>query len=329
MKVLFAGSPALAVPSLRALARGEGGVELVGVLTNPDAEKGRGKRVDPSEVAAAAVSINEERVASGLDPLPILKPSRLGAEARSLIEPLGADLLVVVAYGRIFGPKFLDLFPLGGINFHPSDLPKYRGATPMPAAILARDEATAFSVQRLALKMDAGDILLKEQIPLDGSVTTESLSALAASRGAFLLCEALRLIGEGTASGIPQDENLATYCSVIRKEDGLVDWDLSVMEIDARIRAYYPWPLAHTLSRGTRLNILAASPHLGSSFDGTGSEPGTVLGIDKRAGILVQTGEGILALTRLQYETKKPLDWKSFLNGARDLVGSRLGVTEG
>lgn len=317
MRILFAGSPAIAVPTLLLLAERH---QVVGVLTNPDAPKGRGKRLEPTDVALAAL---------GLPGVPVLKYERLLAEARDAVAALGAELLVSVAYGRIFGPKFLALFPRGGVNLHPSLLPRYRGCAPIPAAILNRDRETAVCVQALALGMDEGDLLGVERIPLTGEETTESLSAVAAERGAALVLSVVDAIAAGTAAGVPQDHAAATYCGMLRKEDGLLDWSLSALELDARVRAFTPWPGAYTTHAGQILRVLEARPHRGAPPGSGPAEIGTALAVDKDSGILVQTGDGLLALRRLQYETKKPLDWRSFLNGARDFIGSRLGADGG
>lgn len=321
MRVLFAGSPALAVPALERLALGQRH-ELVGLLTNPDAPRGRGGAPVPTDAAAALEGLNASREAAHLPPVPVLKPASLGAEAREAVAALGPELLVAVAYGRIFGPKFLALFPAGGINYHPSLLPRHRGATPIPSAILARDAETGFTVQRLALGMDEGDVLLQERLPLDGAETTASLSAVAAARGADLVERAVDLIAAGKAEGRPQDGAAATYCGTLGKEDGLIDWNRSALDLDARVRAFTPWPLSFTSHRGQVLYVLEARPYAGED---PRLPPGSVAGIDKRVGILIQTGDGLLAATRLQYGAKKPLDWRSFLNGARDFIGSRLG----
>ena len=324
MRILFAGSPAIAVPTLEKLAL-VGDHELVGVLTNPDSAKGRHGSTEPTEVGLAAERISAERVAAGRGPLPVLKPEKLGSETRAAVESLGPELLVSAAYGHIFGPKFLALFPSGGINLHPSLLPKYRGATPIPAAILNRERETGITVQRLALEMDSGDILAQESVALDFTETTVTLSALAASRGAELVAAVVDGIAAGTARGLQQNHAEATYCAMITKEDGRIDWEKGVLELDARIRAYTPWPLSFTTHRDQPLFILEARPYAGAASFPT-APAGTVLGIDKAAGILVQTGEGLLAVTRLQYGAKKALDWRSFLNGARDFSGSRLGI---
>jgi methionyl-tRNA formyltransferase len=319
--MLFAGSPAIAVPSLEALAglcREDPAFRLVGLLTNPDARRGRGGETLPTDVAAAADRL-------GMPPVQ-LKPERIDAAVREAVAALAPDLLVSFAYGRIFGPRFLSLFPLGGINAHPSLLPKRRGATPIPAAILDRDRETGVSIQRIAPEMDAGDILAQERIPLTGRETTLSLGALAAEKGAALLVRVIRDIELDRAAGTRQNDDEATYCSVIRKDDGLIDWSQGAAELDAKIRAYTPWPLCRTSHRGQDLYILEASPYEGAAGSPhCAAAPGTVLAADGEAGILVQTGDGILAVSRLQYAAKKALPWRDFLNGARDFAGSRLG----
>jgi methionyl-tRNA formyltransferase len=292
------------------------GFELAGLLTNPDTPKGRHGKPEPTEAAAAMGACNSA--------IPILKPEKLDAAAREQAAALKADMLVSFAYGRIFGPKFLALFPLGGINIHPSLLPKYRGPTPIPAAILNRDSETGITIQKLALEMDSGDILAQECFGLSGRETTASLGALAAGKAAEMLPLLLAAIARGTAQGRPQNHAEASYCSLIAKEAGLICWSKSALEIDAQIRAYTPWPLCWTMHEDRQLFILKAEPaDLPAAPEG--QRPGTVLGIDKRRGILVQTGEGALVLAELQYAAKKALDWRSFINGVRNFSGANLG----
>lgn len=314
MRVLFAGSPAIAVPSLQAVA---GRHEVVGVLTNPPSAQGRGMRLAPTPVSEAA---------SGLG-LAVLCPERLGQSEREAVAALRPEILVVYAYGRIFGPRFMALFPRGGINAHPSLLPRWRGCAPIPYAILERDERTGVCVQLVAPRMDSGDILARRELALAGDETTESLSAIAADVGAELLLDTLAAIEAGTARGEPQDESGATYCGIIQKDDGLLDWSRPALELDARVRAFHPWPGAFTTLGGERLSVLQARPVALAEAPGEADPAGTVVSIDKSEGIMVQTGEGLLALTRLQLRGKRPMGWKDFANGARGLVGSRLGAS--
>jgi len=335
MRVLFAGSPAIAVPSLQILNEmelGEKGIVLAGVLTNPDSMRGRHGQKEPTDVSVAASELDAVRKEKGLDPIPQLKPEKLDAGARAEAVALKADLLVSFAYGRFFGPRFMALFPLGGINIHPSLLPKYRGASPIPALILSGEKETGICVQRLAQQMDSGDILATDRFELCGRETTSSLSGTVSHRAASLLRELLPDFNARAASARPQ-EGEATCCGEIKKEAGIIDWNKSAVFIDAQIRAFTPWPLAFTRRDNDTLFILEAEP-LKEAADPSavlyetvsgGAAPGTVLGADKDRGILIQTGRGILAATKLQWQAKKALNWKAFCNGARNFAGSRLG----
>jgi len=321
VRVLFAGSPDIAVPSLIRLSFEH---EIVGVLTNPESAKGRGLSLESTPVAQAAAAILRQQV-------PVLAPQRLGAEARASVAALRPEILVAYAYGRIFGPRFLALFPRGGVNVHPSLLPRYRGPAPIPAAILARDKETAITVQRLALEMDCGDILGQLPLRLNGGETAEDIAEVAAIMGADLLSQVLEEIGEGRERARPQ-EGVPSYCSMLRKEDALIDWGSPLLDIDAKIRAFYPWPGAFTYLQGARLNILDAFPfpHVTfaagpSSLDFEDPLPGTVLGLDKSRGIMVQTIDGLIALRRLQVQQKKALPYREFANGMRNLIGAVLG----
>jgi methionyl-tRNA formyltransferase len=308
MTILFAGTPAIAVGCLGALVEAGHRVE---VLTNPDAPTGRGGKVAPPPVKVRALELG----------LAVHQPPKLDAQARALFEGR-FDLLVSFAYGRIFGPLFLGLFPRGGLNVHPSLLPRWRGPSPLTAAILARDAETGISVQKLALKMDCGDVVIRSVRPLDGTETTGSLTDWAAAAAPELLVEAVRRLGSPTLEAEVQDEGRATYCGLVQKDDGRLDWSLSAREIDARIRACDPWPGAFTGWDGQRLTLRGSSVVPGA---GPGLPPGTVASVDKSNGILVQTGDGLVAVRELQLPARKSLDFRSFLNGNPALVGSRLG----
>jgi methionyl-tRNA formyltransferase len=351
LRVLFAGTPSIAVPSLVALSEMElegEGVVLAGVLTNPDRPRGHGQP-EPSDISAAAMALDVTRKKKGLPPIVQIKPYKLDNRARAEVAARSPDLLVSFAYGHIFGPRFLALFPLGGINIHPSLLPRYRGASPIPAQILAGEKETGICIQLLAAEMDAGDIITKDVFTLSGRETTLSLCETVGERAALLLRELLRDFNRSDvnrsdecrgddecrnsnfasiiAAAKPQ-EGEPVYCREIKKEDGLIDWNESAAKIDAQIRAYTPWPLSFTRRGNETLIILEAEPLEPAAIDDDGAPeapPGTVLGVDKKRGILIQTGDGILAVSRLQWRTKKALDWRSFCNGERDFTGVRLG----
>ncbi len=313
MNILFAGTPEIAIPSLQALSAE---FNVAGVLTAPDKISGRGRRISPSAVKKAALELG----------LPVLQPATLGSDARKQIAETGADILIVFAYGRIFGPKFMALFPGGGINMHPSALPLYRGPSPITAAILSGADKTALTVQRLALEMDAGDIIRQTAYPLEGGETTASLTESIARAAAPELVQAVKNIIGGREKRVPQDGSKASYCRIICKEDGLMDWEMSAGQLEKKVRAYIPWPKCKTALKSEPLVILESSvfPETeGESYENV--PPGTILGVDKSRGILIQTGNGILAVTRLQLASRKPLDFRSFLNGVKLENGTILG----
>ena len=319
MRVLFAGSPEIAVPSLNLLLASEH--QLCGVLTNPDRERGRGRKVAFTAVKVALIASGKK--------IPLFQFPSLDAEAREIVAAVDADILAVYAYGRIFGPKFLSLFPYGGINVHPSLLPKYRGAAPIPWTILSGDQETGISVQQLSLEMDRGDILGRTFLTLQGDETTESLSHWAAREGAKLLVETLDRIEAGTVTPEPQREEEASWSGKISREDGLIDWKLPAAEIDRRIRAYFPWPRAYTHLDGNELYILEAEPLNENlpveNVQQADTGAGIVAGVDRKRGILVQTGDGLLAVARLQAKSRKAMDVTSFCNGYGPITGKALG----
>jgi methionyl-tRNA formyltransferase len=312
LRVLYAGSPEASAKVLTHLLNaydcksGSPAVALVGVLTNPPSAKGRHKELVHTAVARAAAEAG----------LPVFTPAHLDAECRASIAALAPDIFVCFAYGHIFGPKFLDAFPLGGVNLHPSLLPRWRGPTPVPSAILAQDAVTGVTVQRVALEMDAGAILAQEKIVLSGNETGESLLAHAADIGAGLLTGLLDEIAANreVPPGVPQDERAATFCGRFTRGDGRIDWRKSAAAINAQVRAYHPWPGAWTVVQGVTVRCTVTSLG-GSGARGTSPPPGTIVGTDKTFGILVQTGDGILGLTRLQRAGKKEAPWQDFLNG--------------
>jgi methionyl-tRNA formyltransferase len=322
IRILYAGSPEPAAVVLRHLLERSGngsGYEVVGVLSNPPSAQGRHKTLIPTPVAALAEQAG----------VPVFTPEHLDASCREQVAAVRPDLLICFAYGHIFGPKFLALFKLGALNVHPSLLPKYRGCTPVPAALLNQDSETGVSVQRLALEMDAGDIVGCTKIALDGTETAGALLLRSAETGADLLAGILATAvqtGE-LPPGIPQSGE-PSYTKMITKEDGHIDWSLPSAAIYARIRAYTPSPGCWTVCRGVTLRILQAAPADKSgcpeAAGAASAAAGTVVWYDKKRGILVRTGDGFLCVTELQWQAKKAMGYKDFMNGCRDFVGSVL-----
>lgn len=316
MRILFAGTPQMAVPSLVALNEC---FDVCGVLTNPDRQKGRGRKMISSPVKDMALELG----------LNVLQPEKLNREFREQVKELKPDLLVCIAFGKIFGPAFMGLFPQGGINLHPSLLPKYRGPSPVSEAILKGDKETAVTIQRLAQQLDAGDILFQKPYTLSDRITTGDFLDVVARDGALYLVEVITKLSKGPLVGIPQDETRATYCAMVNKEDGIIDWNCTSKEIEQLIRAYSPAPGCFTFWKEQILFIRKAElDTIDREFDKS-SVPGQVLGVDKKAGILVKTGDGILCLQELQLQSRKHLDYKSFLNGVNNFLETTLGDVNG
>ncbi len=309
LRIVYAGSPEISATVLSDIISSKE-VEVVLVLTNAPSAKGRHKTLEQTPVAQIAKNAN----------IPVLEPEKLDADTRAIIEKAKPDILVCFAYGKIFGPKFMSLFPKGGINLHTSLLPKYRGASPVPSAILAGEKETGSTVQRLAAEMDKGDILLQKRMPLLGTENSTEVLNFLTGFGSEMILEVLTQIEEGTENPIEQNENEASYCSIFKKEDGIIEWGKSAEEICAKVRALYSWPTAFTKLQETFLTIHNASVFQGAPFEGS-FKIGEIIGIDKKQGILIQTGDGVLAVQNLQKQGKKAMNWKDFVNGSKNLEG--------
>lgn len=314
MRILFAGTPEIAVPTLRALAEH---FDVAAVLTNPDKKGSRGKALLPSAVKVEALSLG----------LPVLQPDRLRTEARDLVSSYGCDTLVCFAYGKIFGPRFLSLFSGEKLNIHPSLLPLLRGPSPIQGAILNQFERTGISIQRLAAEMDSGDLLHCESFPLQGDETTLSLTDIVKERAARLAVQALKKVEDGSALFVPQ-EGEPTYTTLISREMARIDWNLPATHIHAQIRAMNPWPKAHTTFEGETLYITSVTGlRKDASSDPVppGTAVGTVVAKQKGRGVAIATGDGLLWIDRMQMEKRKEMDWVSFLPGNRTFLGTKLG----
>jgi len=310
MRIVFAGSPEIAISSLVSLAMN---FDISAVITNPDKITGRGRKIQYNPVKTKSLELG----------LNVLQPETLGKSVRDEITKLNPDLLVAFAYGKIFGPLFLSLFPMGGINVHPSLLPKYRGSSPILTAILNGDNKTGITIQRINLEMDTGSVLKQKIIMLNETETTESLSKIVSAKTPELLITCIKELESGLIQESPQDDSKASYCKKILKEDGLINWSKSALSIDRKIRAYTPWPKAYTFVKKKKLMLLKSTPK--PTRSDLICEPGTVLGFDKDDGILIQTGDGILSVQSLQLQSKKANNWKSFINGMQNFTGSVLG----
>lgn len=312
MKILFAGTPAIAVPTLKALSECS---SVSGVLTNPDRPAGRKNILTQSPVKACAMEYA----------IPVYQPEKLDANFIQFLKDEGFDTLITFAFGRIFKEDFLSIFTGGAFNIHPSLLPRWRGPAPINAAILAGDTVTGITIQKMALKMDTGDIALQIPFPLDGAENAPELTEKVALKSAELIPGFIKALEADSLNFTVQNESKATYCHILKKEDGIIDWHESAISIDRKIRAYQPWPGSFTTIAGKTIAITQASLYTGDAF-GHGS-CGTVLGVDKRQGIVVATGDGNLALQMLKPQSKNEMDFRSFVNGARNVIGTVLGET--
>jgi methionyl-tRNA formyltransferase len=315
LRILFAGNPAISVPSLKALTES---FTVVGVLTNPDRPSGRGKRLEAPPVKTAALELG----------LPVLQYERLLRRSREEVAVLQPNLLVSFACGHYFGPKFLSLFPIAAINIHPSLLPLYRGCAPIQCALLNGDKQTGITVQHIVAEVDCGNILNNVIIDLDGTETTESLTSIVAERSAPLIVSTLRAMCAGTLTEREQDNKAATYSAMLSKQDGIIDWSRPADEIHRKVRAFYPWPKTSTTFNGVPLilsSVYGSVSEAGTEHVPLGTIAGTVIGIDKKKGLTIACGDGLLYVQRLQLSMKKEMDSLSFVNGNPNIIGSVLG----
>jgi len=301
LRIVFMGTPASAAQTLAALLRGPD--RVVGVVTQPDRPVGRGQKTVPSPV----------RVVARDHEIPVLTPQKMTDPLfLDQLRDWAPDLIVVVAYGRILPQVILDLPPRGCINVHYSLLPKYRGAAPMQWALLSGDSVTGVTTMLLVAKMDAGPMLLQEEVPIDPRDTTTTLQAKLVPVGARLLLETIEGLKEGTVTSSEQDEAAVTFAGMLKKEDGLIDWTLSAPEIERRVRAFTPWPSAYTYYEGKLVKV-----HDACVVDVQAREkPGTIV---KAAGrdLWVATGEGVLSVDVLQLEGKSRMSTDVFLRAGR------------
>lgn len=328
MKILYAGSPEASAQTLEILLeRSQGVYEIAGVLTNPPSAKGRKKDLLPTAVGAFAQEKN----------IPVYAVQKLDADFREVIAALDFDILVCFAYGKIFGPKFLSLFKIGGMNLHPSLLPKYRGPTPIPAAILNMDKETAVTVQTLSLGMDEGEILAQEKIALDFTETADLLLEKSATIGAALLDGVLRKCARfGKMPQGAAQKGEASYTKIISREDTLINWNESAQKISAFVRAYTSEGGAFTRigsAEGETLKILKCVPFDENEIENkkialpenfSEMKNGTVAAADKQNGIFVKCGEGVLCVTQLQRQQRNAMSYKDFLNGNKNFIGTVL-----
>jgi methionyl-tRNA formyltransferase len=308
-RVVFMGSPAFAVPSLQALLAA--GYNIVAVVTQPDRPAGRGGRVAQPEVKVAALAAG----------LPVLQPESLKDEdVQARLAALAPDLLIVAAYGKILPRAVLAIPHHGSVNVHASLLPRWRGAAPIAAAILAGDSETGVSIMEMAFKMDAGGVIAQSAVPIAASATTGALERALAALGARLLVEVLPDWYDGRRLAVPQDERLVTTCGLVEKEDGHLRATMTAADAERAVRAYDPWPGAYIDYRGARLGIWRA--HVPDSY--VEAAVGAMLVMERKPALALPGG--LLVLDEVQRTGARRISGEQFLNGERGVLAQTAGL---
>lgn len=309
LRLIFAGTPDFAVPALQALI--DAGRAPVAVYTQPDRPAGRGRqlRASPIKVCARAAGISVHQPAGLRDPA-----------AWAELAALAPDLLVVAAYGLILPPAVLAIPRLGCVNIHASLLPRWRGAAPIQRALLAGDDETGICLMRMEAGLDTGPVLARASCPIPRGMTGGELHDRLAALGAETLRAALPDLLAGRLIAEPQNDALATYAPKLDKAEADLDWTRPALELERRVLAFNPYPVARTWLDGRPLRVWRAR----AEREPVAAEPGTVLREDP-AGIVVAAGSGVLWLTEVQLPGGRPLPAAAFLNAHR-LAGRRLGA---
>ena len=310
LRVVFFGTPEFAVPALDALLGSTHAV--VAVVTQPDRPRGRGQRTTAAPVKVRALAAG----------VPVLQPERLRDPIfLAGLQALRADLGVVAAYGKILTDVVLAAPRLGLVNVHASLLPRYRGAAPVPRAVIAGERETGVTIMRVVKALDAGPMLTAARRPIADDETSADVERDLARLGAALLRTSVDALARGPVEEVPQDDNAASYAPRLTKDDGVIEWTQPAGQIHNRVRGLHPWPHAFTYWRGQRLIVLrsAVSP------EPSDAAPGSVIqaAADR---LVIATGLGRLAVLHLQAEGKRGLETRDFLAGHPLTVGDRLSA---
>ena len=310
LRVVFMGTPAFAVPSLRGLT--QTGYDVAAVFTQPDRPVGRGGKLTAPPVKQAAVELGLE----------VYQPeSAKTAEVYAYLLDKNPDVIVVVGYGQIISQRVIDLPRLGCVNVHSSLLPRLRGAAPINWAIVRGDKKTGVSTMQIVKKLDAGDVLGVKETSIGDDEYAPELAERLARMGAELLIETLKRWEKGVITPQPQDDAASTYAPIMERQDGLVDWNLPGQEIYNRVRGFSPWPGAYTFFRGKRFHIHRALVTHGQAAPAEMVTRGAVLKIG--------CGEGLLQALEVQLEGKRATVAEHFVNGYRPAAGETFSDRAG
>ena len=313
MRVIFMGTPEFAIPPLKHLILNQ--YQVVAVYTQPDKPAGRGRSLISPPLKRAALAWK----------LPVVQPVSLkSAEVVAQLAEFHPDVIVVAAFGQILPQSVLDIPGCRCINIHPSLLPRFRGASPVAAAILAGDEFTGVSIMLMDRGLDTGPILARVQIPISAQDTTGSLTAKLSLIAAQLLLEVLPRWSGGELTPQPQNEAEATYSAPISKEEGEIDWRLPAIDRWRRVRAFQPWPGCYTKWQGRQLKIIEAVPLPAERALEVGQVVALTPATESKAAFGVSTGDGILGVLKVQSEGKRAMSAAEFLRGQRQFIGAIL-----
>jgi len=312
-RIVFMGTPEFAVPSLQALLDADPGTvgQVVGVVTQPDRPKGRGRQLAPPQIKVLAQRAG----------LPLVQPLKMKDPAfLDTLRSWTPDLIAVTAFGRILPPVVLDLPSMGCVNVHGSLLPKYRGAAPIQWAIINGETETGITTMRMDPGLDTGPMLLRERVPILPTDTAGDLAARLAPIGGKLLVQTIIGLKNGTVTPIPQDPAHATLAPLLKKEEGMINWKDEASTLANRIRGLTPWPGAHTYCGNERWQIWRAQT---APVGCAEAEPGTILEVTKEA-LRVATGKGSLLIQEIQPASGKRLAVRQYLAGHPVAVGTKL-----
>jgi len=316
LRVIFMGTPEFAIPPLEHLILNQ--YQVVAVYTRPDKPAGRGRSLSATPLKRAALAWK----------LPVVQPASLkSAEVVTQLAKFHPEVIVVAAFGQILPQSVLDIPGCGCINIHPSLLPRFRGASPVAAAILAGDEFTGVSIMLMDKGLDTGPILARAQIPISAQDTTGSLTTKLSLIAAQLLLEVLPRWSRGELTPQPQNEAEATYSGSISKEESKIDWRLSAVSIWRRVRAFQPWPGCYTRWQGRQLKIIEAVPLPAETALEVGQVVALTPGMQSKAACGVSTGDGILGVLKVQLEGKRAMSAAEFLRGQRQFIGAILPLS--
>lgn len=297
-RVIFMGTPEFAVPCLAALYEH---CDVIGVVTQPDKPRGRGQKLVPSPVKAWAEAHG----------LPVWQPKRIKEEDfTAFLEEQKPDLMVVVAFGQILSQRILDIPPYGCINVHGSLLPRYRGAAPMQWCVIDGEKKTGITTMFMDAGLDTGDMLLKAEFPIGPDTTLEEVHDGLMALGAKVLIDTLEELSAGTLKRIPQTGE-SNYAPMLTKETGHIHWQDCAQKIHNLVRGLDSWPGAYTFLAGKKYKIWRTR----CTTEKTEAQPGTILRADKKEGLFVAAGDGVLEITELQAPGKKRMATKDYLNG--------------